>query len=190
MRKHRQHTVYHSILPAMQEPGCPFCRLLKEFQTECLQTKTEANLYCLCNFHAWGLAAVQDAPEAAVIFMKLLNDMAVPSDAGTGCDICREIAEEEDLRIREFVSSMQCAAVVEWFQTKPALCIPHGMKLRPKLPPTMASQIDSMMQRYRQQLYIELEHLRDEWDPEHNRIGWGAVGHAAEYLVAHRGLRP
>lgn len=189
MRKHKQHRVYHSILPALQEPGCPFCRLLKEFQAECLQTKTQRDLHRLCNFHAWGLAAVLDAPDAASIFMRLLDEMSVPGSAGTGCDICRDIVDEENLRIREFVSCSQSAAVVGWFKTGAALCIPHGMKLRPKLPPTLVPRIDNIMQQYRQQLHTELEHLRDGWDPQHNRSGWGAVGHAAEFLVAHRGLR-
>jgi hypothetical protein len=38
MRRHKQHVVYHSILPVLHQPGCPFCRLLKEFQADRLQT--------------------------------------------------------------------------------------------------------------------------------------------------------
>ena len=189
MRKHKQHTVYHSILPVLCEPGCPFCRLLKEFQAERLQSRAEMHLHQLCNFHVWGFAAVQDAPDAARIFLSLLDEAAPLSGHGADCDVCREIAAEEDLRIREFVSCLQCAAVTEWLKNGWGLCVPHGMKLRPLLPPTVAPQIDSLMERSRRQLCMELEHLRDEWDSEHNRTGWGAVGRAAEFLVAHRGLR-
>lgn len=42
---------------------------------------------------------------------------------------------------------------------------------------------------YRQQLSADIEHLR-ELLPESDRIGWGAVGRAAEFLVSQRGLRP
>ncbi|MGB6868597.1 MAG: hypothetical protein WBD32_06090 [Acidobacteriaceae bacterium] len=58
------------------------------------------------------------------------------------------------------------------------------------MPPALVSRIDTMMENYRQQLSADLRQLRDEWMPESNRTGWGAVGRPAEFLVALRGLRP
>jgi hypothetical protein len=57
------------------------------------------------------------------------------------------------------------------------------------MPPALVSRIDSMMESYRRQLSADLQHLRDEWMPESNRTGWGAVGRAAEFLAAQRGIR-
>ncbi len=79
---------------------------------------------------------------------------------------------------------------MQWFRTNATLCIPHGLKLRRKLPIALISRIDSAMESYRQQLSADLEHLRNELLPESDRIGWGAVGRAAEFLVSQRGLRP
>jgi hypothetical protein len=189
MRRHKQHVVYHSILPALHEPGCPFCRLLKEFQADRLQRHEEGELHHLCNFHVWGLAAVQEAPVAARIFMKLVNEAAPLSNGSAACDVCTEIIQEEELRIRELVSCLQRAEVTQWFRTDVTLCIPHGLKLRPKLPAALIPRINSAMENYRQQLSADLEQLHNEWLPESNRIGWGAVGRAAEFLVSQRGLR-
>jgi hypothetical protein len=49
-----------------------------------------------------------------------------------------------------------------------------------------AARIDAIIQNCRQQLAQELQHLRD--DPEPDRTGWGAIGRAAEFLVSQRGL--
>jgi len=190
MRRHRQHVVYRSILPVLHEPGCPFCRLLKEFQAHRLQTHAEGELHHLCNFHVWGLAAVQDAPIAARIFMRLVNEAAPLSNGNAACDICNEILQEEDLRVREFVSCLQRPDVTQWFRTNVTLCLPHGLKLRPRLPVVLIPRIDSAIESYRQQLSADLEHLREELMPESDRIGWGAVGRAAEFLASQRGLRP
>jgi hypothetical protein len=190
MRRHKQHVVYRSILPVLHEPGCPFCRLLKEFQADRLQTHAEGELHHLCNFHIWGLAAVQEAPVAARIFLKLVDEAAPLSNGNAACDVCSEILEEEELRVREFVTCLHRQEVGQWWKTNATLCIPHGLKLRPKLPPAFISRIDSLMEGYRRQLSLDLEQLRREWLPESNRIGWGAVGRAAEFLVAQRGLRP
>ncbi len=190
MRRHKQHVVYQSILPVLHESGCPFCRFLKEFQAERLQKHTEGQLHHLCNFHVWGLAAVQEAPDAARIFLKLVDEAAPLSNGTSACDICNEVLKEEDLRIREFLSCLHRAEVTEWLRTSGNLCIPHGLKLRPGLPPAFIPRIDSMMEACRKQLSADLAQLRDEWLPESNRIGWGAVGRAAEFLASQRGLRP
>jgi hypothetical protein len=190
MRRHKQHVVYHSILPVLLEPGCPFCRLLKEFQAECLQTRVEAELHRLRNFHIRGLAAVQEAPVPARIFLKLINEAAPLSHGNNAFNICNEILKEEELRVRELVSCLDRPGVSQWLKTMATLCIPHALKLRPKLPPALVPRGDSLIEGYRRQLSLDLEQLRNEWLPESNRIGWGAVGRAAEFLVAQRGLRP
>ena len=89
MRKHSQLVVYHSILPVLHQPGCPFCRLLKDFQADRLQKHAQGEMHHLCNFHIWGLAAVKDAPDAAKIFLDLVNEAAPSSAGAASCDLPR-----------------------------------------------------------------------------------------------------
>jgi hypothetical protein len=189
MRRHRQLVLYQSILQVLHETGCPFCRLLKEFQADRLQKHAEGELHHLCNFHAWGLAAVQDAPVAARIFLRLVDEAAPLSNGVAACDVCDEVVAEEDLRIREFGSCLSRSDVSHWLRTDATLCIPHAMKLRRKIPLSIAPRIDALIVDYRKHLAEDLQQLRDEHEPEPDRTGWGAVGRAAEFLVSQRGLR-
>jgi len=145
---------------------------------------SKESIHRLCNFHTWGLAAVQDAPAAAQVFIKLVDESDLLSKAE--CDICMEVLAEEDLRIRELVSCLSRTDVSQWLRSSAVLCIPHGTKLRRQVPPVLASRVDAIIKNYRQQIADELHHLRDE--PERDRSGWGALGRAAEFLVSQRGL--
>jgi len=186
MRTHKQIIFYQSILEVLQEPGCPFCRFLKEYQAACLQHHSEQDIHYLCNFHTWGLAAVQNALTAAQVFIHLVDEPASISNEDPTCDICREISVEEDRRIREFVSCIHRTDISDWLRTNATLCIPHGIKLRRQVQPVVAARIDTIIENSRQQLTHELQNLFDK--PEAERPGWGSLGRAAEFLVSQRGL--
>lgn len=187
MRTHKQLTTHESILQVLRESGCPFCRFLKDFQAVRLQNRRGNEIRYLCNFHAWGLAAVQEVPSAAHVFLKLLEEPAAVSNEDFGCDICREILVEEDRRIREFMSSLAQEEVSHWLRTEAVLCIPHGIKLRRKVPIVLATRIDAIIESHREHLAQELVQLSKE--SEVDRHGWGSLGRTAEFLVAQRGLR-
>src|ERR1700691_4724502 len=91
MRTQKQLVFYESILDVLREPGCPFCRFLKEYQAARLQNRPEKDTHRLCNFHTWGLAAVQNALTAAQVFIKLVDSPVPTSNEVTTCDICNEI---------------------------------------------------------------------------------------------------
>ena len=146
MRRHRQLVLYQSILQALREPGYPFCRLLKEFQADCLQNRVGDDMQHLCNFHVWGLAAVQEAPVAAQMFMRLVDEAVLLPGGVAVCDICDRIAAEEDLRMRELVSCINRPDVLDWLKSGTVLCIPHGLKLRRSLSPVLASRIDAIIE--------------------------------------------
>jgi hypothetical protein len=186
MRTHKQLVIHQSILQVLQESGCPFCRFLKEFQAVRLQNHRETEIRQLCNFHTWGLAAVQDAPSAAHVFLKMLEESTPKSSGDSGCDICTEILAEEDLRIQEFLSCLATKDVAHWLRTEPALCIPHALKLRRQIPAALTLCIDTIIESYRQRLAQELLQLSKE--PDVDRAGWGSLGRTAEFLVAQRGL--
>ena len=187
MRTHRQLVVYQSILQVLHEPGCPFCKFLKEFQAGRLQNSSDVEIRRLCNFHAWGLAAVQDAPAAAQAFIGILNEPGSNANESHDCDVCNEVEAEEDLRIRELATCLHRSDIADWLRTEAVLCIPHATKLRRQLPPVLASRIDAIVQNCRRHLKEELNQLRRE--PSSDRSGWGALGRAAEFLVSQRGLR-
>jgi hypothetical protein len=48
---------YGSIKQALGEPGCPFCRFVKNYQAALLQGPPEKKVHHLRSFHTWGLAA-------------------------------------------------------------------------------------------------------------------------------------
>lgn len=187
MRAHRHLVVYNSILQALNERGCPFCRFLKEFQTARLQNAPDIEIRRLCNFHMWGLAAVQNAPVAASVFLQLVDEPIQALRISAPCDICKEVKDEEDLRIREFVSCIDRGDVIHWLKEGAVLCIHHGMRLRKQVPLILTAHIDAILESCRQRLTSELQQLRNE--PEPDRLGWGALGRAAEFLVSQRGLR-
>ena len=114
----RAHKVlnYESILQVLGEGGCPFCRFMKNFQTALLQ-EPKGEVHHLCNFHTWGLAATQQAVSAAEHFMSLLREQSgvVP---GFSCTICTLLQEEEDLRIREFISYSEHKLVAQWLRSQ------------------------------------------------------------------------
>lgn len=187
MRPHRLLVLHQSILQVLHEPGCPFCRFLKDFQADRLQNHPEQGLHHLCNFHVWGLAAVQDAPVAAQMFLGLVDEAVLLPNETASCDICAQITAEEDLRIRELASCLNRHEIAHWLRTEAVFCIPHALKLRQKVPILLTPRIDTIIAEYRRQLIEELNQLRDEPGPD--RTGWGAVGRAAEFLVSQRGLR-
>jgi hypothetical protein len=186
MRTQKQLVIYQSILQVLQEPGCPFCRFLKEFQVARLQNRLEQDTLYLCNFHTWGLAAVQNALTAAQVFIKLVDEPALISNGDASCDICKDVLAEEDRRIREFVGCIHLTDVSDWLRSSAVLCIPHGIKLRRQVQPVFAARIDAIIENCRRQLKVDLQNLFDK--PEADRPGWGALGRAAEFLVSQRGL--
>jgi hypothetical protein len=175
---------YGSILQVLGETGCPFCRFMKNFQTALLQ-EPKGEVHHLCNFHTWGLAATQQAVSAAEHFMSLLGEQSgvVP---GPSCTICTLLQEEEDLRIREFISYSAHKLVAQWLRSQAVLCMVHGAKLKYRAPPIVVSSINSIMERYRRQLVEDLTRRHSEYLP--NTDTSGVLVRAAEFTVSQRGL--
>lgn len=177
---------YNSILQVLQESGCPFCRFMKNFQTALLQDPATRKVEHLCNFHAWGLAASQDASIAAELFLGLLREQ-YEAFISSPCEMCHVLQEEEELRIREFVSCLGRKQVKDWLRSQAACCIAHGTKLKKSVPPVTAAAIGAIIEGHRKQLEENLTRLLDEQGSDHSR--WGLLGQAAEFLVSQRGLQ-
>jgi hypothetical protein len=80
----------------------------------------------LCNFNPCGLAAVQDAPAAARMFRRLIDEAVPLCDGATVCAVCNKVVAEEDLRIRELAGYMPRSDVSHWIRTDATLCIPRA----------------------------------------------------------------
>jgi|HubBroStandDraft_5_1064220.scaffolds.fasta_scaffold212633_2 hypothetical protein len=80
----------------------------------------------LDNFNPCGLAAVQDAPAAARIFVRLIHEVVPLCDGATACDVCNEVVAQENLRIREFAGYMPRSDVSHWLRTNATLCVPRA----------------------------------------------------------------
>lgn len=175
---------YESILQVLDHTGCPFCRFMKNFQAALLQDPTVKVIHHLCNFHAWGIAASQQAASAAGVFLDLLAARSDPIPYS--CDICTLLQLEEDRRIREFIGCAHHKLVEQWMRSQAVLCIIHGNKLKAGAHPLFASTINSILEKNRETLIEEITHLQDDY--QHDTAAWGALGHAAEFLVSQRGL--
>lgn len=130
MRAHRQIVLPQSIEALPHEPGCPFCRFLRDFQAIHLRGDPARDVHCLCNFDDWGVTAVQDAQAAADVSLELVDENGSIVERRPGCDVCRKTIDEEDRRIRELVTLLGKPGVVRWLQAEAVFCIPHAVKLR------------------------------------------------------------
>jgi hypothetical protein len=178
---------YRSILDVLDLPGCPLCRFLKNYQSILVQQKINLKIRRLCNFHTWGVAATQQTLSAARLFQVLLttqDDSSLPPD----CDICTALRMEEGHRIQEFVKYADGLRVTQWLRAGSTFCAIHGQELERSLPPDIASEIVANMRVYRLQLGKQLSELGESRDPESAK--GGTLGHAAEFLISQRGLRP
>jgi hypothetical protein len=175
---------YESILQVLGESGCPFCGYMKNFQASLMQEPGQKQIQHLCNFHTWGIAASQKVMSALQLFLDLLAK--TPASQTSICDICMLLQVEEDRRIREFLGCIQNKLVSQWLRSQAVLCMNHGTKLKQGASPVLASSIDAILERRRNELAETLNRIRDEYDP--NTPQWGALGHAAEFLVSQRGL--
>lgn len=178
---------YESVLQALSEPGCPFCRFMRNYQSLLLQEPSQKDIHHLCNFHTWGLAATQRARSAAQLFLTLL-EKPLDSCFTSPCDICILLELEEGRRIREFISCLSHKLVAHWLRSSPVLCLAHGTKLKREAPLFASASISSIIDNNRKVLAQELTHLLDDYQSDDP--AWGALGHVAEFLVSQRGLRP
>jgi hypothetical protein len=177
---------HESILQVLGETGCPFCSFMKNFQASLMQEPGQKRIQHLCNFHTWGIAASQRSVPAVQLFLNLLAKQSDPYVSM--CEICVLLQVEEDRRIREFLGCLHHRLVTQWLRSQAVLCVIHGTKLKQDAPPVVASAIDTIMERHRNQLIETLNRIRDEYHPDDPQ--WGVLGHAAEFLVSQRGLHP
>lgn len=167
---------YESILQVLGEPGCPLCSYMKNFQASLMQEPGQKEIQHLSSFHTWGIAASQRVLSAVQVFLDLLAKP--PASQSSMCDVCMLLQVEEDQRIRELLACVQHKPVAQWLRSQAVLWLVHGTKLKLSAPPVLASAIDIIIEKHRNQLIETLHRIRDEYRPDSPQ--WGALGHAAE----------
>ncbi len=96
------------------------------------------------------------------------------------------LQEEEEMRIREFVSCLDRNQIKEWLRSHAACRIVHGTKLKQSVPPVTVATIEAIIENHRKQLTEHLTKLLEGRGSD--RSGWGFLGQAADFLVSQRGL--
>jgi hypothetical protein len=170
----------------LDEDACPICRLLREFQGQCLRELDARTVKGLCSFHLWWVSAVTDLGTASVVFLKLLEESRGAS-ANKDCDICAWVAEEEAEKLQQFSSKLSEPRFREWLRKSGAFCLPHSRKLLDSTPKELHQEILSAMLRRE----AELERrLREQLQRAKARlpVHAGILGRVAEFLMAQRGL--
>lgn len=177
---------YHSIVQALEKGSCVICVCLKSFQSSLLERVQPASIKELCNYHGWAMAAAVNGKNAAEIFLCLLED-----DAGgvrkNGCDLCAQILEEQQLKLKELGHALQQPGVFEELERHHALCFCHANGLASVLSLDQQKRALAMTEHNREHLKSSLYAFLDQLASE-SHAGGGTLGRAAELLFGYRGL--
>jgi hypothetical protein len=76
-------------------------------------------------------------------------------------------------------------STVVWANTYGEICIPHGLELRKKVSAIQLPFVEKAITRYRDNL---IRSLQEQQEVDLEGVGWGVLGHAAEFLAGQRGL--
>lgn len=176
-----------NIAQALTKGLCPVCAVLLHFQNSLAERMLPHGTDHLCNHHAWLAAKLAPAENAAVTFRRMLQS-ARAGQAGGECDMCRQVAQEEEVQMRELAVLLNRRAVLEWMAQQGGICFRHASLLKDKLPIRLQTIIEDVLARALDNLDQELS-LFHERVQRGDRSGYGVLGRAAEVLVSQRGVR-
>jgi hypothetical protein len=184
-----------SVSQALAKGACPICAILKDYQWV-LATKSQTTSHLrVCNFHCWALARSRGSglsrstPGETVtrIFLQMLKDPLFENASNEDCDLCRQVLEEEVVRLRELAKKFQSAMFSQWITSQGTLCLDHAIKLKEFVPLKHRKTIEELVERNRTELVQELEVFSQQL--KHGiHEGGGLLGRVAEFLVGQRGL--
>ena len=184
-----------TVNQALAKGACPICAILKDYQWVLVTRAQATRDLQVCNFHCWSLARSRGSglsrstPGEIVtgIFLNMLRGPVAGKVPAEECTLCRQIVEEEEVRLRELGKSFQSAMLSQWIQSQGTLCVPHARKLKEFVPLKCRKAVDEIVERNRRELLEELEHFGEHLKHgEHD--GGGLLGRVAEFLVGQRGL--
>jgi hypothetical protein len=169
--------------------ACPICAALKEFQTNLVGNLQPSACTNFCNLHAWFIANSASAKTAATIFLAAVVDADWNASApgSSNCDMCERIRIEKEARIKEMAQELDRPALRDWLRGQGMFCVRHGRELTAQLTGSLRKTLEETMMRNTIELSQKLtEFLNHAKAGDH--AGGGVLGHAAEFLVAQRGI--
>ena len=184
-----------TVNQALAKGACPVCAILKGYQWVLATHSHAAPELQVCNFHCWslvrsrgsGLSRSTPGEVVTGIFLEILQRPLSGKVRSEECALCRQILEQEELRLRELAKQFQNAMLGQWIKTQGTLCVPHAGKLKGLVPLKHRRAIDEIVERNRRELVQELESFNEQL--KHGiHEGGGLLGRVAEFLVGQRGL--
>jgi hypothetical protein len=187
--KKEMHAARTPIGTIVARGSCAICLALREFQTDLVKNLKPDDCKRFCNPHAWLVANSTPAESVATIFLRSLADPEWRAGAPVPdqCDVCRRMHAEKELRLNEMVEQLRDPKLRSWLHDYGMLCARHGREIVTKVPEDLRKSIQELIARNASELAELLVELLEQVR-KGNRAGGGILGHAAEFLVAQRGI--
>lgn len=177
---------YESMLQIAGKGGCVICAFLKNIQSAWLEHPRLDDGSDVCNYHGWAIAAASDGKAAAETFLRLMKHPE--QDHGrTACELCEQVIEEEENKLKELSHILKDPEVLEWLENKQALCLRHARKLAVVAGPGSWERVMGIAEAAIERVRGDLQAFHSE-SARGTHSGGGALGRAAELLFGYRGL--
>ena len=183
------HAAKLSITTVARRNACSLCTSLKEFQNDLLKSLEAQECRRFCNTHGWMIANATPAESAATIFLKAVLDpeWRPASSSFKECDLCKRMYDEKERRIIEIARQLQQSRLRSWLHDYGMLCSRHGQEVAMKMPESLRSCIQELIARNSGEIGEILQDFLQRVK-QGSHAGGGALGRAAEFLVAQRGI--
>lgn len=177
------------ITTIVTSTSCPICVALREFQNSWAKHLLPRECRQFCNTHAWVVANSAPAESAATIFLRAIRDheWKPGRPSPEHCDFCKRMNEEKEARLNEFVKGLQDEKLRKWLHDYGMVCSRHGREAVAKLPENLRDSMQELMARSSNEMAETLRNFLQQ-GKKGNHSGGGILGHAAELLVALRGI--
>lgn len=134
-----EHTIYHNLLEAMEQTGCPVCRLSRQAVASYLDHLLYADVNSIerraeiraaqgfCATHASALVSIGRALGIAIICKDVIDNLlrALPSATGEPCPACTYYTTMEEVYIGGFAKHLSSPSFQSSVVGSEGLCLTH-----------------------------------------------------------------
>jgi len=183
------HAASLSLTSIATRSSCFLCAALREFQNELMKNLKPEECQRFCNTHGWVMANSAPAESVAAIFLAAILDPSWRSATPVAdeCDMCKKIRKEKERRLAEIAKQLHRPVARSWLQDYGMLCSRHGREVMTRLPESLKKSVEELIARNSGEIVGILEDFLERLR-QGSRAGGGALGRAAEFLIAQRGI--
>lgn len=187
--KQEAQTVKLPITSIATRSACPVCAALREYQNNWLKQLKPEECERFCNTHGWIVANSAPAESVVTIFLRAMANPAwrVVSPSSGECDLCKRMLDEKKRRLQEIAEQLHEPRLRSWLHDYGMLCARHGREVMAKLPDSLQTSIQELIERNSGEIVEILEDYLQRLK-QGTHAGGGVLGRAAEFLVAQRGI--